>query len=112
MPKSPRNPKSGFATQDTTSANGSTIKTGGLVDPWGNEYLVSVDCDYDSYTQAFISSTDLTYIIVTRGSGTWPTVGASCFAESCFAESYGKDGQHGNKGDNKYNNSDDVISRE
>ena len=24
-----------IATQDTTSANGSTIKTGGLVDPWG-----------------------------------------------------------------------------
>jgi len=27
-----------------------------------------------------------------------------------LAESYGKDGQHGNKGDNKHNNSDDVIS--
>jgi hypothetical protein len=29
---------------------------------------------------------------------------------SCFAESYGKDGQRGNKGDNKHNNSGDVIS--
>jgi type II secretory pathway pseudopilin PulG len=55
---------------------------GGLVDPWGNEYLVSVDCDYDSYTQAFISYTDLTYTTVTAGSGTWPAVNVSCFAES------------------------------
>jgi len=33
---------------------------------------------------------------------------SSCY----FAESYRKDGQHGNNGDNKYNNSDDVISRQ
>ena len=71
----------------------------------GNEYLVGVDCDYDSYTQAFISYTDLTYTTVTGGSGTWPAVNVSCFAES-----YGKDGKHGNNGDNKYNNADDVIS--
>jgi type II secretory pathway pseudopilin PulG len=103
--KDPVHPKSGFASVDTTSASGSAIKTGGFVDPWGNEYLVSVDGDYDNWTQDFLAYTDLTYTTKTGGSGTWPAVSVGCFAAS-----WGTDGQQGTSGDKKYKGSDDVLS--
>ncbi len=102
--KDPTNPKSGFATQDTTS-NGSTIKTGGFVDPWGSEYLVSVDSDYDGWTMDFIAYSDLTYTTRTGGAGTWPAVSATCISSS-----WGKDNKWGTNGDGKFRNSDDVLS--
>ncbi len=48
--------------------NGVAIKKGGLVDPWGGEYLISIDCDYDNWTRQFFSDTDLTYTSKTGGS--------------------------------------------
>jgi prepilin-type N-terminal cleavage/methylation domain-containing protein len=103
--KDPVHPKSGFASQDTTSVNGSAIKTGGFVDPWGNEYLVSVDGDYDAWTQDFLPYTDLIYTTKTGGSGTWPAVSVGCLAAS-----WGKDGKQGTNGDAKFKGSDDVLS--
>jgi type II secretion system protein G len=102
--KSATAPRSGFATQDAT-VNGVPIKKGGLVDPWGGEYLVSVDSDYDNWTQQFFSYTDLTYTTKTGGAGPWPAVQATATASS-----WGKDGKFGTNGDSKYNGSDDVIS--
>jgi prepilin-type N-terminal cleavage/methylation domain-containing protein len=102
--KDPANPKSGFATQDTTS-NGNAIKKGGFVDPWGNEYLVTVDSDYDGWTMDFHAYSDLTYTTVTGGAGTFPAVQGSCTASS-----WGQDNKQGTNGDGKYKGSDDVIS--
>jgi hypothetical protein len=43
LPKNAANPRSGVAGQDTTGTNGSPIKTGAVVDPWGDTYLVYID---------------------------------------------------------------------
>lgn len=103
--KDATSPRSGFASQNTTSQNKSPIKTGGFVDPWGNEYLVGIDGDYDGWTQDFIPYTDLTYTPRGGPNGTRPAVSVGSFAES-----YGKDGQQGKNGDQKYRGSDDVLS--
>jgi len=98
------NPRSGIATQDAT-VNGVTIKKDAFVDPWGGEYLVSVDADYDGWTQDFIPYSDLTYTSKTGGSGTHPAVQATATSSS-----WGKDAKLGTNGDGKYKDSDDVIS--
>ncbi|MEO5719540.1 MAG: type II secretion system protein GspG [Chthoniobacterales bacterium] len=102
--KSATNPRSGFASQDAT-VNGVAIKKGALVDPWGGEYLVSVDADYDNWTQQFFAYSDLTYTDKTGGSGTKPAV-----QSNATASSWGKDLKIGNNGDSKFKDSDDVIS--
>ena len=71
-----------IATQDKRHRMVQQLRPAALSIPGGNEYLVSVDCDYDSYTQSFISYTDLTYTPVTGGSSTWPAVNVSCFARA------------------------------
>jgi len=90
--------------QDAT-VNGVTIKKDAFVDPWGGEYLVSVDADYDGWTQDFIPYSDLTYTSKTGGSGTHPAVQATATSSS-----WGKDAKLGTNGDGKYKDSDDVIS--
>lgn len=102
--KSATAPRSGFATKDTT-VNGVSIKKGALLDPWGNEYLVGLDSDYDSWTQQFFSYADLPYTTKSGGAGDWPAVQANATASS-----WGKDSKFGNGSDSKYNHSDDVIS--
>lgn len=102
--KDGNNPRSGIATKDVT-VGGILIKSGAFVDPWGGEYLVYVDSDYDGWTQDFISYSDLTYTSKSGGAGSWPAVEATALASS-----WGKDLKHGNNGNNKYINSDDVIS--
>ncbi len=102
--KSATTPRSGFATQDVT-VNGIAIKKSALLDPWGGEYLVSVDSDYDNWTQQFFSYTDLSYTTKTGGAGDWPAVQATATASS-----WGKDTKFGNNGDSKFKDSDDVIS--
>jgi type II secretion system protein G len=97
-------PRSGFATQDVT-VNGVPIKTNAFVDPWGGEYLVYVDADYDGWTQDFIAYSDLNYTSKSGGAGTYPAVQATAISSS-----WGKDLKHGTNGDNKYKDSDDVIS--
>ena len=102
--KSTTSPRSGFATQDAT-VNGVAIKKGGLVDPWGGEYLVSIDCNYDNWTAQFFSYTDLTYTSKDSGESTRPSVQATATASS-----WGKDNKFGTDGDSKFKDSDDVIS--
>jgi type II secretion system protein G len=103
--KDPANPKSGFATASATSSNGSAIKIGSFVDPWGGEYLVSVDSDYDGWTQDFIPYNDVTYTQKNGGAGMW-----SAISVGSFAASWGKDGKQGTNGDRNLKGSDDVVS--
>jgi prepilin-type N-terminal cleavage/methylation domain-containing protein len=98
-------PRSGFATQDTTGENGSSIKTGAFVDPWGNTYMVAIDGDYDGSTIDYLPYSDLNYTQLNTSGGVKPGVGAACFGVS-----FGKDGKQGTKGDGKYKGSDDVVS--
>ena len=81
-------PKSGFA---DTGATG-----GPFYDPWGGEYGVIMDADYDN--QVIVPYTDF----------------ASPVQTGCVAYSMGKDGKLGNNGDSRYKSSgtpsDDVIS--
>jgi prepilin-type N-terminal cleavage/methylation domain-containing protein len=100
-------PKAGFAGINTTSANNSTVKKGGLMDPWGNEYLLTVDGDYDGWSMDFIPYSDVTYASqrTSACAGTFSAVSVNVLAVS-----WGKDGQQGNKGNGKYSRSDDVLS--
>jgi prepilin-type N-terminal cleavage/methylation domain-containing protein len=87
-------PKSGFA------ETGSKGTIGAFYDPWGSQYCVAVDGDYDN----LISNVPYTDF---SGTAKGPQTGSVAF-------SYGKDGQIGTKGDKMYKNgssaSDDVIS--
>lgn len=102
--KNATSPRGGFATQDAT-VNGVSIKKGALVDPWGGEYLVSIDCNYDNWTAQYFAYTDLTYTSKDSGGSPWPSVQANATASS-----WGKDNKFGTNGDSKFKDSDDVIS--
>ena len=102
--KDAANPRAGFATQDAT-VNGVPIKTNAFVDPWGGEYLVSVDSNYDNWTAQFFAYTDLTYTSKDSGGSPWQSVQATATASS-----WGKDNKFGTNGDSKFKDSDDVIS--
>ena len=91
--KDENSPRGGIATKDVTQ-NGWTIKTGSMVDPWGGEYLVSLDGSYDNNTLLYVNYSDL------------PT----SVATGCIAWSFGVDGKKGTNGDGKYRDSDDVAS--
>ena len=91
--KDPGQPRGGIATQDVTQ-NGWTIKTGAFVDPWGGEYLISIDGSYDDYTLLYLNYSDQ------------PT----SIKAGCIAWSYGRDGKKGTSGDGKLKGSDDVVS--
>lgn len=103
--KNATHPTSGFAPQDTTNTSGVAIKQNAFVDPWGNEYLVAVDGDYDGWTIDFIPYSDLTYSQRSTSYGTWQGVQGTAISSS-----WGKDGKHGTNGDGKYVGSDDVVS--
>lgn len=100
--KSATSPKEGIAAQAVTSPNGAAVAVGAFVDPWGNPYMLAIDCNYDGYTQDSSPYTDLNYSTV-GGQSNLVQVG-------CFALSWGKDSQQGTKGNNKYTSSDDVLS--
>lgn len=89
------NPKSGFATQD--AANG--VTKGSFVDPWGYQYRICIDANYDNQI------TNLPYNDFQSDKA--PLTGVCVF-------SVGKDGQVGHNGDQTYRsngtNSDDIIS--
>ncbi|EDY19060.1 hypothetical protein CfE428DRAFT_3237 [Chthoniobacter flavus Ellin428] len=90
----PTAPKDGIATQDA-----GTVKKDSLVDPWGNEYRISIDADGDNRI------TNLPYSDF-QGTNA-PRVPVGVF-------SIGKDGMLGNKGDGTFRQngsaSDDVIT--
>ena len=90
----PAAPMDGIATQDA-----GTVKKGSLVDPWGNEYRITIDADGDNRI-ANLPYTDF------QGNDA-PRVPVGVF-------SIGKDGKLGNNGDGAYRKngaaSDDVIT--
>jgi prepilin-type N-terminal cleavage/methylation domain-containing protein len=75
-------PRGGIATKDVTQ-NGWSIKTGSSVDPWGGEYLISIDGTYDGYTLFYIAYSDLPNSVKT----------------GAIAWSFGKDARQGTNGD-------------
>ena len=90
----PNAPKSGFAPQ----AMGTILK-GAYVDPWGKEYCIAIDGDYNN-TISNLKYSDFQ-------STNAPLTGVAVF-------SLGKDGQLGKNGDSSFrsngSNSDDIIS--
>jgi len=89
-------PKSGFAPAD--GPNGITKNC--YIDPWGSQYRIVIDGDYDNKITKNLPYTDFQ-------DTTAPLTGVCVF-------SVGKDGKVGNNGDNMYRNngtnSDDIIS--
>ncbi len=96
------NPKNGFATKAVGS-----IKVGSFVDPWGHEYLVTLDGNYDGWTADYYPYSDVTYTQMDAGAGAGQR---SSISVSCAAGSWGKDGQQGTANDKKLKGSDDVVS--
>ena len=78
---------------------------GQFYDPWGSTYDIAIDANYNNIVKA-PAYTDLqtNYTTATDGSGD------NGVRLGVIGWSVGKDGQLGNKGDNKYAGSDDVIS--
>jgi len=90
------------AKDQNTARSGIKNSTGGYYDPWGTEYAIALDADYDNQI------TPNPY----GGSG---GAGSSPIRQGAIAWSLGKDTKLGNNGDNVFKNasgvqSDDVIS--
>jgi prepilin-type N-terminal cleavage/methylation domain-containing protein len=88
-------PRSGIATQ-TVTVNGVVIPRGSYVDPWGNTYVIRIDCDYNNQ------------VVNPYGAN----AGATPLALGVIALSLGKDqlGGVGSADKNAGTASDDVIS--
>ena len=85
--------------------SGIRVSTGGYYDPWGTEYAVAMDANYNNIVVA-PSYTDLqsNYSTATDGSGD------KGVTTGVIAWSLGADTKLGNNGDSNYKGSDDVIS--
>lgn len=84
--------------EDTTQTNpkGKIGSDGQFHDPWGSPYGISVDADYDNQVpNVYVPDTG---------------AGPAKVRQGVIAWSLGKDTKLGNNGDNKFTNSDDVIS--
>jgi prepilin-type N-terminal cleavage/methylation domain-containing protein len=77
--------------------SGTNTTTGGYYDPWGSEYAIALDADYDNQ-------------VALNPYGNNNGAGSSPVRQGVIAWSLGKDKQLGNHGDGKFANSDDVIS--
>jgi prepilin-type N-terminal cleavage/methylation domain-containing protein len=79
-----------------TSPKGRIGSDGQFHDPWGNAYGISIDADYDNKVPNPYN----------------PNTGAGPdkIRQGVIGWSVGKDAKLGNNGDNKFSNSDDVIS--
>ena len=84
------------AKDQNSPRSGIKSSTGGYYDPWGTEYAVALDANYDNQ--------------VTNPYGNNNGAGADPIRQGAIAWSYGKDAKLGNNGDNKFTSSDDVIS--
>src|SRR5438132_1912936 len=84
------------AKDQTSPRSGIKSSTGGYYDPWGTEYAVALDANYDNQ--------------VTNPYGNNNGAGADPIRQGAIAWSYGKDAKLGNNGDGKFTGSDDVIS--
>ena len=85
------------AKDQTNPRSGIKTSTSGYYDPWGTEYAVALDADYDNQ-------------ITPNPYGNNNGAGASPLRQGVIAWCYGKDKKLGNNGDGKYTKSDDVIS--
>ncbi len=94
-------PRGGFftGTSNTTNEHGYSIKPGGYVDPWGDEYVVFIDADYNGDI-----NTALGWFYTDYSSG---KIQVKVGAGAC---SLGKDGKWGNNGNKQAASSDDVLS--
>jgi len=97
--KNQSQPKSGIATlSPSVTVNGILIPIGSFVDPYGTPYNVAIDGNYDN------QFTNNPYVDTDGSAGTSP------LRLGVISWSYGSDQKQGTNGDNKYKNSDDVIS--
>ena len=85
------------AKDQTNPRSGSNTTTAGYYDPWGTEYAVAIDADYDNQ-------------ITPNPYGNNAGAGASPLRQGAIAWCLGKDKKPGNAGDGRFTNSDDVIS--
>jgi prepilin-type N-terminal cleavage/methylation domain-containing protein len=98
------NPRSGFS----GSSTGGTGTLGAFYDPWGAQYAVAVDGNYDNYSP-------VPYLDFPAPAG-GSNLPSSCVNVGCASWSIGKDGKIGTNGDSYYKNpglptqSDDVVS--
>ena len=83
--------------EDTSQTNpaGKIGSDGQLHDPWASAYSIEMDADYNN---------QIANPYGTNGAGADP------IRQGVIGWSFGKDKQIGNKGDQKFTNSDDVIS--
>src|SRR5437660_4845685 len=84
------------AKDQNSPRSGIKTSTGGYYDPWGTEYAVALDANYDNQ--------------VTNPYGNNNGAGADPIRQGAIAWSYGKDAKLGNNGDGKFTGSDDVVS--
>jgi hypothetical protein len=89
------------AKDQTNPRSGIKTSTSGYYDPWGSEYAVALDANYDNST--------------TNPYGSSGGAGVDPVQQGVIAWSLGKDTKLGNNGDNIYKTStgvqsDDVIS--
>jgi prepilin-type N-terminal cleavage/methylation domain-containing protein len=91
--KDPTNPKSGIC-----STGGNAANVGNFYDPWGSQYYVEIDSNYDNTVR--------NPYVVLGGSGAGPDP----VPQGVAAWSNGPDLQVGTNSNNIYTNSDDVIS--
>ena len=105
-------PKGGIvtSTNPVTAPNGDSLKQGTWVDPWGNQYVIFVDANYDGT----ISSEFKGGTVQQTGGTLWfyssANPGGGVVRLSAGACSLGKDGKWGNNGDKLWTGSDDVVS--
>jgi prepilin-type N-terminal cleavage/methylation domain-containing protein len=85
------------ATDQTNPRSGSNTTTAGYYDPWGTEYSIAMDADYDNQ-------------ITPNPYGNNNGAGSNPLRQGAISWSLGRDKKLGNNGDGKFTNSDDVIS--
>jgi type II secretory pathway pseudopilin PulG len=90
-------PRAGFATKDIQGSSGK-IKKGAFVDPWGNEYVVFIDGDYDNQLD-----TALSWFY-------WGQTPAPALRAGVGGTSLGKDCSWGTNGNGKFTGSDDIVT--
>ena len=84
------------AKDQTNPKSGIKSSSSGYYDPWGTEYAVAMDANYDNQ--------------VANPYGNNNGAGPDPLRQGAIAWSLGKDTALGNNGDGKYTNSDDAIS--
>ena len=105
--KNPSSPKAGISTSQTsvTAPNGDKIKQGAFVDPWGSEYVIFIDANYDGSLTADSNNGNMWGISWFYTD--WQQTGVN---GGCGVCSLGKDGKWGTNGNYIYQGSDDIAS--